>query len=96
MKKSKLVVRLFHHKIGYTPMSWSGKATAEALERFVMAFTVSTYKGKANEQIGETYGITLPSRAFIVENKPGGKIIAEWHYDNLCSLPDASDYPEVN
>jgi len=79
-----------------TPSAWKGRVpTRSGLERYVMAFVVSTYKGYCNEQIGETFGIEIPSRAVVRENFHGGRILIEWKAPMFQVLPNAADFPEV-
>jgi hypothetical protein len=80
-----------------TPSCWKGRVPSVAkLEREVMAFVVSTYEGYANEHIGKYYGIQIPARAVVRENKGfGAKIIVEWKAPMFMVLPNAEDYPEV-
>lgn len=84
--------------IGFTQTAsaWKGRIpSVERLEREVMAYVVSTYQGFANEHLGATHGVQIPSRAIICENVPNGRVLVEWKAPMFMELPKSWDYPEV-
>lgn len=79
-----------------TPSVWKGRIPNEKkLEQIVMEYVVSTYSGFCNEEIGQKFGISIPSRAVIRENKPNGSVLVEWRAPMFLALPEAKDFPRV-
>jgi hypothetical protein len=75
-----------------TPMSWNvsarksapgltvhGKPTAENLAKFVDAYCRSLEKGGSNFHVSAAAGhIPYPNWARVEENRPNGRVVAEW------------------
>ena len=84
------------HRLHDFQSAWHGRAPSVAkLEQYVMEYVVSTMPGFCNERIGQAYGINMPSRAIVRENKPVWRILAEWKAPAFMVLPDPADYPKV-
>jgi len=78
-----------------TPMGQRRRLTVAQLEQMVMEQVVSTYPGFVNEHLGKAYGIQIPSRVVLRENKAGGRVISEWKAPTFMVLPEAANYPKV-